>query len=94
MYFGKTELVKAFFEQLNYPTYIIIPLAIAKVLGVIMVLSRRIKWLMEWAYAGMFFDMVLAFAAHHHADDGAYMLSSLGICFLLISYFLGKSVRT
>jgi hypothetical protein len=94
MYFAKTEMVRGFFEHLNHPSYIVIPLAIAKVLGVIIVLSRKIKWLMEWAYAGMFFDMLLAFAAHQHADDGAYMLSLLGIGFLLVSYFLGKSVRT
>jgi len=93
MYFSKTEMVRGFFEQLNYPSYIVIPLAIAKVLGVIMILFRKIKWLMEWAYAGMFFDMVLAFTAHQHADDGAYMLALLGICFLLVSYFFGKSVR-
>lgn len=93
MYFTKTEVVKGFFEHLGYPTYLVIPLAIAKVLGVIVVLSRKIKWLMEWAYAGMCFDMILAFTAHQQANDGAYLLSLLGICFLLISYFLGKSVR-
>jgi len=93
MYFTKTEMVRGFFEHLNYPTYLVIPLAIAKVLGVVMVLSRRIKWLMEWAYAGMFFDMVLAFSAHQHANDGQYLLSILGIGFLLVSYFLGKTVR-
>lgn len=86
-------MVRGFFEQLNYPTYIVIPLAIAKVLGVAMILFRKIKWLMEWAYAGMFFDMVLAFVAHQYADDGQYLLSLLGIGFLLVSYFYGKSVR-
>ena len=93
MYFTKTEMVRGFFEQLNYPNYIVIPLAIAKILGVVMVLFRKIKWLMEWAYAGMFFDMLLAFLAHQHADDGGYVLPLLGIFFLLISYFYGKSVR-
>jgi len=93
MYFTKTEMVRGFFESLGYPTYLVIPLAIAKVLGVVMVLFRKIKWLMEWAYAGMFFDMVLAFTAHQQANDGQYLLALLGIIFLLISYFYGKSVR-
>lgn len=93
MYFTKTEMVKGFFESFSYPAYIVIPLAVAKVLGVSMILYRKIKWLMEWAYAGIFFDMVLAFFAHQQADDGGYVLPLLGMFFLLVSYFLGKSVR-
>jgi len=62
MYFTKTEMVKAFFENFNYPTYIVIPLAILKILGVIMILWRKIAWLTEWAYAGFFFDLILATA--------------------------------
>jgi hypothetical protein len=38
MYFTKTEMVKDFFESLGYPTYIVIPLAVAKTLGVIIIL--------------------------------------------------------
>jgi len=93
MYFRNTAMVEGFFEALQYPSYIVIPLAIAKVLGIAMVLWRGIPWLTEWAYAGLFFDAVLAFAAHMHADDGGYMFSLLVLIFLPISYFLGKRVR-
>jgi len=94
MYLTNTKMVQGYFEHLNYPIYLVLPLAIAKIAGVVMILSRKIKWLTEWAYAGFFFDMILAFAAHQYAEDGAYLLSLLGICMLLISYFLGKLVRT
>ena len=93
MYFTNTEMVKGFFENLNYPTYIVIPLAILKVLGVIIILWRKNKWLTEWAYAGIFFDMVLATAAHHFAGQGVFGLSLYGIIALFPSYFLGKEVR-
>ncbi|MFC4633828.1 DoxX family protein [Dokdonia ponticola] len=93
MYFRNTEMVEGFFEILQYPTYIVIPLAIAKVLGIVMVLWRGIPWLTEWAYAGLFFDAVLAFAAHTHANDGGYLFSLLILIFLPISYFLGKRIR-
>lgn len=92
MYFFKTEMVKGFFEYLNYPTYIVIPLAIVKVIGVIMILWRKSNWLTEWAYAGFFFDLVLATAAHQDAGD-ALGLSVIGIPILFVSYFLGKKVR-
>lgn len=93
MYFRNTAMVESYFEALNYPSYIVIPLAIVKVLGIIMVLWRGIPWLTEWAYAGFFFDALLAFAAHIHANDEGYLFSLLVLIFLPISYFLGKRIR-
>jgi len=84
MYFTKYEMVKGFFEQLNYPTYIVYPLAVAKILGVIAVLSRKSKVLMEWAYAGFFFDAVLATAAHYYAGHG-FGLSVIAIIAVVLS---------
>ncbi|MCD2258372.1 DoxX family protein [Psychroserpens luteolus] len=93
MYFFNTEMVKGYFEALSYPSYIVIPLAIIKVLGVIMILWRKSNWLTEWAYAGFFFDLILATAAHQNAGH-AIGLSVAGIPMLLVSYFLGKRVRS
>lgn len=92
MYFSNTEMVQGFFESFNYPTYIVIPLAIVKIIGVIIVVWRPNTWLTEWAYAGFFFDLVLATAAHHFADH-SLGLSFFAIPFLFISYFLGKYIR-
>lgn len=92
MYFSNTEMVKGFFESFNYPTYIVIPLAIIKIVGVIIVVWRPNTWLTEWAYAGFFFDLVLATAAHHFADH-PLGLSFFAIPILFISYFLGKYIR-
>ena len=55
LYFFNTEMVQGFFKSFNYPSYIVIPLAIAKVLGIIAILFNKIKWLKEWAYAGLLF---------------------------------------
>ena len=92
MYVFKTEMIKGFFESFNYPTYLVIPLAVAKVLGVIVVLWRKSTWLTEWAYAGFFFDLVLATLAHHYAGHPVG-LSVYAIPILFISYVLGKEVR-
>lgn len=85
MYFMNTEMVRGFFENLGYPSYLVIPLAIAKVLGIIAVLTKQSKLLMEWAYAGFFFDAVLAFKAHQVADDGGAILSIIAIVTVIIS---------
>ena len=94
MYFRNTEAVQGYFEHLNYPGYIVIPLAIAKIIAIIMVLWRGIPWATELAYAGLLFDGILALTAHLHANDGGYMFSLLVVIFLPISYFLGKRVRS
>lgn len=88
MYFTKTEMVRGFFESLNYPTYLVIPLAIAKLLGVIAVLTRFSRVLTEWAYAGFFLDAVLAFTAHWVAQDGGYIMSLVAIVATLASRFM------
>ncbi len=84
MYFMKYEMVKGFFEALGYPIYIIYPLAVAKLLGVVAVLSKKSKLLLEWAYAGFFFDAVLATAAHYFAGHGIG-LSALAILLVVVS---------
>ena len=94
MYFTKTEMIVGFFKLFNYPTYIVIPLAVAKICGVIMILWRKSNWLTEWAYAGFFFDLVLATWAHIEANHGLLGLSFYAIPLLFISYFLGKTIRT
>lgn len=93
MYFFNTNMVEGFFKALNYPTYLVIPLAIAKILGVVMILWRKNKWLTEWAYAGFFFDALLATVAHYNAGHGLLGMSFYAVIIVLISYFLGLSVR-
>jgi len=70
MYLRNPEGVAGYFEMLNYPTNLVYPLAIAKILGIIAVLSNLSKVLKEWAYAGFFFDAMLASLAHYVAGHG------------------------
>ena len=70
MYILDYKMVNQTFGSLGFPTYIVYPLAIAKILGVIAILSRKSKFLKEWAYAGFFFDFVIALSAHWVANDG------------------------
>ncbi len=93
MYLTNTETVKGIFVALNYPEYLVIPSAIAKILAVLIVVSRCSDWLTEWTYAGLFFDLILAFFAHYYAGDNNTMLPLFGMVVLLLSYFFGKVVR-
>ena len=94
MYFTKYEMVKGFFTALGYPVYIIYPLAVAKSLGVVAILSKKSRVLKEWAYAGFFFDVVLASAAHIHTNDGGQLLALTAMIMLIISRIFDSKVFT
>ncbi len=93
MYFRNPEAIAGYFESVNYPGYLVYPLATAKVLGLIAIWGNFSKWLKEWAYAGFFFDVTLAFTAHMVAKDGGELFSVIAFFALMVSYFLGKTVR-
>ena len=48
--------------------------------------------LREWAYAGLFFDFVLAFLAHWNISDGEFAPSLVAMALLGLSYFFGKAM--
>jgi hypothetical protein len=48
----------AIFQQLGYPLYMLPFLGVAKLLGVIALLVPGFPRIKEWAYAGLFFDLV------------------------------------
>jgi len=90
--FNHAEVSQAF-SNLGYPTYIIYPLAIAKILGLIAIWTDQSKALKEWAYAGFFFDFVLAFFAHVMVNDGEFAPAIVAILLLFTSYFSWKKLN-
>jgi hypothetical protein len=90
MYLFNHEEVSKNFIKLGYPTYIIYPLAIAKLLGIITILYRKCKTLTEWAYAGFSFNFTLAFFAHIMIGDGQEMGAIIALLLLCSSYFFYK----
>ena len=93
MYLRNPEMIADYFESVNYPRYLVYPLATAKIFGLIAIWGNFSKWLKEWAYAGFFFDVTLAFTAHIVAKDGGEAFAIVAFIALLISYFLGKTIR-
>jgi hypothetical protein len=45
------------------------------------------------AYAGFFFDLIWATAAHYYAGDGIVGFSFYGLIAIFPSYCLGKHIR-
>ena len=93
MYFLNHSDVVVAFQELGYPAYLIYPLAFAKVLAVIAIISNKVRFLKQLAYAGVFFNLLLAFIAHAAKGDGAGLLAFLGIFLVGISWVFDKIIK-
>ncbi|MDF1699072.1 MAG: DoxX family protein [Saprospiraceae bacterium] len=81
------------FNKLGYPTYIIYPLALTKILGLIAIWTKKSNVLKEWAYSGFFFNFILAFSAHIKIADGKSAPALVALILLLLSYIFEKKVN-
>jgi hypothetical protein len=91
-YFLKYDDIANAFESFGYPTYIIYPYAIAKLLGLLVLWLPGYKTLKEWAYAGFFFGITLAFFAHVMIGDGEQMGAVIATVLLVVSYIYSKKI--
>lgn len=78
--------------DLGYPAHIAYVLPVTKFLGALAILTRYSKTLMEWAYAGFFFDFVLAALAHYFSGVPSPVAAIVALVLLMTSYWLGKKV--
>jgi len=92
MYFFNHAEVSDMFITFGYPTYIIYPYAVAKILGLITIWFVDNKALKEWTYAGFFFGFVLAFFAHFMIGDGNQSAALIALVLLTVSYVFRKKI--
>ena len=92
MYFFQTPMASEMFTNLGFPVYIIFPLGVAKILGITAILTKKSDMLKEWAYAGFFFDFLLAISAHLSIGDGEFSGALVAMLFLLTSYFTERKL--
>src|SRR5262245_57609550 len=78
----------AVFEHLGYPTYLLLFLGTAKILGVATVLVPGAVRIKEWAFAGLAFDVTGALYSHLSVGDppSAWMPAALGIALVCGAY--------
>lgn len=92
-YFFNHEEVKGMFSNFGYPTYIIYPYAVAKLLGLFALWNPNFRKIKEWAYAGFFFAFILAFFAHYMIGDGEQMGAVIAIILLVVSYIFNHKIN-
>lgn len=93
MYFFNHDMVAEMFNSIGYPTYIIYPLAVAKILGLLAIWTNKSKTLKEWAYAGFVFELLLAISGHIAAEDNQFFAALVALIMVGTSYTLFKSME-
>ena len=93
MYFFKHDMIKEAFISFGYPTYIIYPYAVAKLLGLVAIWLPGYKTLKEWAYAGFLYAFILAFFAHYMIGDGQQGTAVVALIALAVSYVFYKRIN-
>ena len=80
----------AILQALGYPEYLATILGVCKLLAVAALLYPRTRFLREWAYAGITFDALGAFASHLAMKHsiGATIAPLIMLSFAAISYCL------
>lgn len=93
-YFSEAPRMTDAITGLGYPLYFMKILAVAKLLGVLAIVSGLSPTLKEWAYAGFTFDVCGAFASHLSAGDARWMAAVPAAFFVvqLASYLSWKQL--
>lgn len=84
-------------DQMGYPVYFIQFISVAKIIGSIAILVPGLKTIKEWAYAGLFFDLIGATYSIYSISE-KFDPASLGMLVFIalgaISYYFWKKTTT
>lgn len=92
MYFFNHAEVELMFLALGFPTYVIYPLGIAKVLGLVAIWSNKSQALTQWAYAGYAFVFSLAISGHLVVADGGFAGAIMALVLMAVSYIFNRKL--
>lgn len=86
MYIFNNPEISDIFEKLGFPLFIIYPLALAKIIGVAVLLIPKPTFLKYMAYSAIFFNLLLAMGAHLNIGDGEEVGAIMALVLLLTSF--------
>ena len=91
--FTDLDATRAETVALGYPAFTVVPLALAKTAGLVVVLVRRWPLLTGLAFAGFFYDTVLALSAHlvKGDDPGGTALAVAGLLSVVLAFAVHRA---
>ncbi|MHA1567333.1 MAG: DoxX family protein [Alphaproteobacteria bacterium] len=91
--FAHDMVVGMYTNLLNYPSYLVWPLAILKIVAVVVIVWRPSIFLSDFAYAAMFWHLLLAVSAHLSAGDPGWPPAVVTLVALIVSFLTQNRVR-
>ena len=91
-YFFTYDQIHEGFTNLGFPVWLIYPMAVLKILGAVAILAKYSQFLKDLAYAGFFYNSVLALAAHAMIADGQYAASTIALVLVIVSWVFDRRV--
>ena len=94
-YFFKHDYVSGYFEMIGFPAWLVYPLGVVKILGIIGMYSKKYPLIREWAYAGYLYNCLLAFAGNGLCPEGEFTAgAAVAVILLAVSYIYRRKVFT
>ncbi len=82
-------------QALGYPSFTVIPLAIAKLLGIVAILTNTSRTLKEFAFAGFLYDVLLATLGHYNNPGigTGIGIAIFGLIIWILAYVVDRKYR-
>ena len=89
------ELGRQIMQHLGFPVHVMLIIGIGKILAAVALVQTKSQVMKEWAYAGVTFNLIGAFAARAYAGDSLGLILSplIFLSVMFLSYFLWKKVE-
>jgi hypothetical protein len=90
--FGLLDLNESYkeFQRLEFPAWSFIFLTVAKVLGLIAILSNRSQTLKDFAFAGFLYDLLLALGGHIAQREIQVLLPLLSLPIWAFAFIMNR----
>jgi hypothetical protein len=90
--FGFADIQASYdeYRHLQYPEWLLYPLSLAKVLGVIAILSNKSQTLKDFAYAGFLYDLLCALGGYIAQQEIKILLPIFGIGLWIFAFVMDR----
>jgi hypothetical protein len=78
------------FQRLGFPLWTVYFLGIAKILGLVAILSNKSQTLKDFAFAGFLYDLLLASGAHIAQPEIQVLLAVFGIIIWVFAFVMDR----
>lgn len=82
--------------KMGYPPYFITLLGISKILGItVLLVPHKLRWLKDWVFAGLVFDVIFAFASGYAISNNADLIkSATAFVVIIITYIQFRKLNS